>query len=75
MKKWIIILCLLILSSCASTRHNKDYNIRRNLMILENYELPRNKPLKYSKKKIKKQLWRKNQKYLRKQKRAKKSTQ
>lgn len=44
-------------------------------MILENYELPRNKPLKYSKKKIKKQLWRKNQKYLRKQKRAKKSTQ
>lgn len=49
MKKILIfIICLLIFSSCATT---KDYNIRRGLMLLEPNEIPRNKELKYSKKK------------------------
>lgn len=67
MKKYIIILvCLFMFNGCASTRHNRDYNIRRNLMILENCELPRNKPLKFSKKKIHKELDKKNKKLQRK---------
>jgi len=64
MKKLILcLLCVFLFTACAST---KDYNIRRNLMILENYELPRNKPTKFSKSKIHKELDKRNKKYLRK---------
>jgi hypothetical protein len=63
------LICVLVFSGCASSKYSRDYNIRRNLMILENYELPRNKPTKFSKKKTKKQLQKNNKKYLRKLKR------
>jgi len=66
MGKIIIFLCILILSSCAPQRYNRDYMIRRNLMILENYELPRNKQLKFSKYKVHKQMDKRNKKYLKK---------
>lgn len=65
----MIILCMIIVSACSSTKHSNYYNVRRNLMILENYELPRNSPSNYSKGKIKKQLHKRNEKYLRKLKR------
>lgn len=67
MKKFILILCLLILSSCASTKYSKDYKERRGLMLLEPNEYARNKPLKYSKAKSKKIL----QKKIKKQERRK----
>jgi hypothetical protein len=62
-KRFICLICVLFLISCAPS---KDYSTKRNLMLLENYELPRNKPLKHSKKPIKKKLHKSNEKYLRK---------
>lgn len=59
MKKFLILLlCLLMLSSCASQRYgsNKDRNARKGLMLLETNEIGRNKPFKYSKVKAKKIL-------------------
>ena len=49
MKKFIIILCLLLLSSCVSIKHTKSYTQKRGLMLLQPNEFARNKPLKYSK--------------------------
>jgi hypothetical protein len=61
MKKLILILCLLILTpACASTRYNRDYNERKGLMLLRPNEYTRNKPLKFDKEKLKKQLRKKN---------------
>ena len=67
MKRWIIlILCSLMLMGCAGT---KDVKIRRNLMLLEPNEIPRNKELKFSKKKSLKILHKRIQKEQKKQKR------
>lgn len=57
MKKIILILILLFFSGCVSTsKYNRDYRERRGLMLLQPNEISRNKPLKYSKIKAKKQL-------------------
>jgi len=49
MKKFILILCLLILSSCFETK-KQAYTERRGLMMMEKHEYARNqkvyKPLK-----------------------------
>jgi len=66
-KKIILILFLLFFSSCASTsKYNRDYRERRGLMLLQPNEISRNKPLKYSKIKAKKQLAKKIKKEQRK---------
>jgi hypothetical protein len=61
----ILILCSLFLfgGGCAAS---KDYEARRGLMLLEPNEIPRNKPLKFSKKKYKKFLEKKHKKYQKK---------
>ncbi|NMC59750.1 MAG: hypothetical protein GYA51_10265 [Candidatus Methanofastidiosa archaeon] len=57
MKKILLFLLFLFLISCAPTsKYNKDYQERRGLMLLQPNEMARNKPLKYSKVKAKKQL-------------------
>lgn len=56
-----------MLFSCAPTsRYNRDYQERRGLMLLQPNEIPRNKPLKYSKSKSKKILERRIKKEQRK---------
>jgi len=66
MKKLIIILCCLMLSCAPTSRYNRDYQERRGLMLLQPNEISRNKPLKYSKVKAKKQLAKKIKKEERK---------
>jgi hypothetical protein len=64
MRNFILFLVLLIfLSGCGAS---KDLQARRGLMLLEPNEIPRNKPLKYSKKKTKKILHKKSKKKLKK---------
>jgi len=62
MKKFILILFLLLFTSCVGTRYSRDYSERRGLMLLKPNEYARNKPLKFDKDKLKKQLQKKTKK-------------
>jgi len=60
--KFILIFCLITLSSCATVRYRKEYNEKRGLMMLEVHEYPRNhkmyektKKIRKTKKKLKKE--------------------
>lgn len=57
----LILVCLLLLPSCANSRYGsrRDVHARGGLMLLNPNEFARNKPLKFSKTKMKKQLARK----------------
>jgi hypothetical protein len=54
-KRLLLILCLFIFTSCYETK-TQAYSSRRSLMLVESNDIPKNKPLKYSKSKTKKAI-------------------